>query len=53
MNALWRTSRGDRGASAVEYAVLVALVAAVVGVGILAFGQLVPALYQVAFPTGA
>lgn len=41
--------RDDRGASAVEYALLTAFVAAIVVGGVVALGELVPALYEVAF----
>lgn len=42
----------DRGASSVEYALLIALVAAVVVGGIIALGAGLPALFEVAFPGG-
>lgn len=42
----------DRGASSVEYALLIALVAAVVVGGIVALGAGLPALFEVAFPGG-
>ena len=42
----------DAGASSVEYALLIALVAAVVVGGIIALGAGLPALFEVVFPGG-
>lgn len=50
MTSSWSSGRDDRGASGVEYALLAALVAAIVVGGVIALGELVPALYEVAFP---
>lgn len=41
-----RASCDDRGATATEYAILVASIAAVVAAGIFAFGQSLAAYYQ-------
>ena len=46
------SSPDDRGASALEYALLVAFVAGVVVGGVMLLGELVPALYEVTFPVG-
>jgi len=42
----------ERGASAVEYALLIAVIAAVIVGAVLALGEALPALYEVAFPPG-
>lgn len=52
MTSFRSSRRDDCGASAVEYALLIALVAAIVVGGVMALGELVPALYEVAFPAG-
>ncbi|WP_229054958.1 Flp family type IVb pilin [Aeromicrobium sp. Leaf350] len=49
MKRLWSTRHADRGASGVEYALLIALVAAIVLIGIVALGEVVPALYDLSF----
>ena len=41
--------RAERGASGVEYALLIAFVAAIVVAGIVAVGEGLPALYELAF----
>ncbi len=43
----------ERGASAVEYALLIAVIAAIVVGAVLALGDVLPALYEVAFPPSA
>lgn len=46
MKRLTKLDGDERGATAVEYAILVAFIAAIVGVGILAFGGAVLAFYE-------
>ena len=43
---LRRTTRDDRGASAVEYGLLVAAIAAVIIVGVFAFGGFVSEIFE-------
>lgn len=52
MRSLERPRSSDRGASSVEYALLIAFIAAIVVGGIILLGQAAPTLYEVGFPPG-
>lgn len=52
MRPFMSSPSSERGASAVEYALLIAVIAAVIVGAVLALGEALPALYEVAFPPG-